>query len=58
MNYYNFEEEEEEERQIPSDLKEELLAKTEEEHSGKDVEEMADILEGKIPTKPKDEEED
>ena len=57
MNYYNHEEEEEE-RQIPDELKEELLAKTDEEHSGKDVEEMADILEGKIPTKPKEEEEE
>ncbi|MHA1910786.1 MAG: hypothetical protein ACTSYA_03730 [Candidatus Kariarchaeaceae archaeon] len=57
MNYYNIEEEEEEERHIPADLKEELLEKTEEEHSGKDITEMADILEGKIPTKPKDEEE-
>ena len=57
MNYYNYEEEEEE-RHIPADLKEELLEKTEEEHSGKDITEMADILEGKIPTKPKEEEEE
>ncbi len=47
----------EEERHIPDDLKKELLEKTKK--SGTlDVEERAAMLEGKIPTKPKDEDEE
>ena len=45
----------EEEKKIPEDLKKELLKKTGE--SSADVSEVAAKLEGKIPTKPKDEEE-
>ncbi len=45
----------EEEKKIPNDLKKELLEKTGE--SSSDVDEVAAKLEGKIPTKPKDEEE-
>jgi hypothetical protein len=45
----------EEEKKIPEDLKKELLKKTGEASS--DVSEVAAKLEGKIPTKPKDEEE-
>lgn len=46
---------EEEEKKIPKDLKKELLQKTGEASS--DVDEVAAKLEGKIPTKPKEEEE-
>ena len=45
----------EEEKKIPDELKKELLEKTGETSS--DVDEVAAKLEGKIPTKPKDEEE-
>ena len=45
----------EEEKKIPDDLKKELLQKTGEASS--DVDEIAAKLEGKIPTKPKDDEE-
>ncbi len=45
----------EEEKKIPADLKKELLEKTGE--SSADVSEVAAKLEGKIPMKPKDEEE-
>ena len=45
----------EEKKKIPDDLKKELLEKTGE--SSSDVDEVAAKLEGKIPTKPKDEEE-
>jgi len=45
----------EEEKKIPEDLKKELLEKTG--RSSSDVDEVAAKLEGKIPTKPKDEEE-
>ncbi|MHA1347223.1 MAG: hypothetical protein ACTSVO_05645 [Candidatus Heimdallarchaeaceae archaeon] len=45
----------EEEKKIPDELKKELLEKTGE--SSSDVDEIAAKLEGKIPTKPKDEEE-
>lgn len=45
----------EEEKKIPDELKKELLKKTGE--SSSDVDEVAAKLEGKIPTKPKDEEE-
>jgi len=45
----------EEEKKIPADLKKELLEKTSD--SSKDISEIAAKLEGKIPTKPKDEEE-
>lgn len=45
--------EEEEKRKIPEDLKKELLEKTGETSS--DVDEIAAKLEGKIPTKPKEE---
>ncbi|MHA1115478.1 MAG: hypothetical protein ACTSRR_07910 [Candidatus Heimdallarchaeaceae archaeon] len=45
---------EEEERKIDPDLKKELLEKTGE--SSSDVDEIAKKLEGKIPTKPKEEE--
>lgn len=44
---------EEEEKRIPEDLKKELLEKTGETSS--DVDEIAAKLEGKIPTKPKEE---
>ncbi len=45
-----------EEQHIPDDLKKELLEKTKK--SGTlDIEERAKLLEGKIPTKPKEEEE-
>lgn len=44
-----------EEKKIPDDLKKELLEKTGE--SSSDVNEVAAKLEGKIPTKPKDEKE-
>lgn len=46
---------EEEEKKIPEDLKKELMKKTGE--SSSDVDEIAEKLEGKIPTKPKEEEE-
>ncbi|MHA1224968.1 MAG: hypothetical protein ACTSSG_11720 [Candidatus Heimdallarchaeaceae archaeon] len=46
--------EEEEKKKIPEDLKKELLEKTGETSS--DVSEVAKKLEGKIPTKPKEEE--
>ena len=45
----------EEEKKIPADLKKELLERTGE--SSADISEVAAKLEGKIPTKPKDEEE-
>lgn len=44
-----------EEKKLPEDLKKELMEKTGE--SSSDVSEVAEKLEGKIPTKPKDEEE-
>ena len=44
----------EKEKKIPEDLKKELMEKTGE--SSSDVDEVAAKLEGKIPTKPKDEE--
>ncbi len=47
---------EEEEKKIPEDLKKELMKKTGEASS--DVDEVAAKLEGKIPTKPKEEEEE
>ena len=46
---------EEEEKTIPKDLKKELMKKTGE--SSSDVDAIAEKLEGKIPTKPKEEEE-
>ncbi len=45
-----------EEKKLPADLKKELLEKTGE--SSSDVSEVAEKLEGKIPTKPKEEEEE
>ncbi|MBY9001475.1 MAG: hypothetical protein KGD64_11200 [Candidatus Heimdallarchaeota archaeon] len=45
---------EDEKKKIPDDLKKELLEKTGE--SSSDVSEIAAKLEGKIPTKPKEEE--
>ena len=48
----------EEERKIPEDLKKELLERTHDEGEGTlDVSERAKMLEGKIPTKPKEEDE-
>ncbi len=44
----------EEEKKIPDELKKELLEKTGE--SSSDVSEIAEKLEGKIPTKPKEDE--
>ena len=44
----------EDEKKLPEDLKKELLEKTGE--SSSDVSEIGAKLEGKIPTKPKDEE--
>ena len=44
----------EEEKKLPADLKKELLERTGE--SSADISEVAAKLEGKIPTKPKDEE--
>jgi len=49
------EEEEEEKKRLPDDVAKEMLAKTGEASS--DVSEVAEKLEGKIPTKPKEEEE-
>lgn len=46
--------EEEEKKRIPADLKKELLEKTGD--SSSDIDEVAAKLEGKIPTKPKEEE--
>ena len=46
---------EEEEKKIPEDLKKELLQRTGQASS--DVNEVAAKLEGKIPTKPKEEDE-
>ena len=43
----------EEEQRIPEDLKKELLKKTSEEYTS--IEEAKAKLEGKIPTKPKEE---
>ncbi len=48
--------EEKEKKKIPEDLKKELFEKTGE--SSSDVDEVAAKLEGKIPTKPKEEKKD
>ncbi|MHA2308191.1 MAG: hypothetical protein ACXABJ_02845 [Candidatus Heimdallarchaeaceae archaeon] len=49
------EEEEQEKKRLPDDVTKELLQKAEDTMS--DVSEVAEKLEGKIPTKPKEEEE-
>ena len=49
------EEEEQEKKRLPDDVTKELLEQTED--SMADVSEVAEKLEGKIPTKPKEEEE-
>lgn len=52
---YMSEEEEQEKKRLPDDVTKEMLSKTGE--SVSDISEVAEKLEGKIPTKPKEEEE-